>query len=247
MTTKLINSLLLALILLAQGIAGKGGIGGKGGVGGSPTGVLTSCTPSTTGLVQTPTPPGLGGGSLSQAFVSPNTAGNTIVIAYSVHTAGSNPTVSDSNGNSYTNYALASSGSVNFTGFYVATGIAAGSNTVTISTLGSSGVYILTEWTGLPTVEASTAAGPVVTSPAPIGPIATTGTNSMILLLGGTLSNSGLPTNSGSWTSVNSGGGTGGLNQGVVLWSCQANLPSAYSNTVSGTGFIFPSMIGLKT
>lgn len=203
-----------------------------------------TCTPSTAGLVQTAV--ALGGGALSVAFPSPNTAGNTIVAYYNIHTGG-NPTVSDTNGNSYTNYAVSSSSGVNFNGFWVATSIASGSNTVNISTFGAAGVMIIAEWTGLPTVEASTAIGTVGAPPVSIGPITTTGTNSMVLLGASNFSTSTLPTNSNSWTLVNSGGGTGGLNQGTVLWSCQANLPSTYSNTVNGTGFIYSGLIGLKT
>jgi hypothetical protein len=130
--------------------------------------------------------------SEAKAFTSNNTAGNLIIVAIQGSAISSNPTVSDSRGNTYTKI-----GSVNGGGgpaysyLYYAKNIAAGANTVTV-TLNNGGDlgFHISEWSGLDTTSPVTASSTgVATSSATLwsaSSLTTTAANSLLFSFGGT-------------------------------------------------------------
>lgn len=213
----------------AQTLGVKWAAGGSSGGGVAPT------------LVQTASV----GTAVTLAFPSANTAGNCIVVWYAF-TTGVPPTISDSRGNSYTGYGQQNAGSADLSGFFIATGIAAGANTVSLSTIGSAGVLTIFEFSGVTGIEASvaTANSGSVTS-LPVGPITTTLANTLILM--GGESRQAVTGNGNGWASIStltSGSVTG------VVYSSAAATAGNYSNTFNvssvSADIQTTAMIGLK-
>ncbi len=173
-----------------------------------------------------------------------NTAGNTIVAFYSYSTGGA-PTLTDTKGNSYTAYVQGNISTALFSGLFIATGIAGGSNTVNISTIGAGGTLLVCEFSGVAGIETSapvSQGNPVGTLA--VGPITTTVANDLVLLTA-SCGNAPPITNASGWSSIFNNSVAGSMN----LFTVQEANTGSYSNSITVGGSpagMIAGMVGLK-
>jgi large repetitive protein len=108
-----------------------------------------------------------GAGSLAATFASDNTAGNLILVCMGAYGGGTGPTVSDSQGNTYTQIRIdaGGSGSGSIVSVWYAENVKAGANTVTVDQTSSADIdLIIAEYSGLSTTAALTASSIAVTA-----------------------------------------------------------------------------------
>lgn len=171
-----------------------------------------------------------GSGSLTQAFTSANGAGNCIIVK--VYLFSGAPTVSDSQGNSYTRLSHGS-----LIDIWASVGVKAGSNTVTVST-GAGGAYA---------EEYSSAASPYYVCRAfpGAGYVANNGSGYTTFTSGSEVMVSFAATTTGSATPYSSTSGTFTLNGTMPFdfttsvaagWDDQSSMTGTYTNTISYAG-----------
>lgn len=177
----------------------------------------------------------------SVTFISPNTAGNLIVVAVRY---GANPgSLSDSNGNMY-QQVLLNADTVGFTACWIAPNCAGGPNTLTLSNRAA--VWALIEYSGIKTVsplDGSQVNGPGMT-------ITATESAELLLAVAGNGGQASQPTQVGSdyfpraaWM-----GTYGGTPQGLAVYERRATTPAVYTISFN---FMVPSgsqgvLMGLK-
>lgn len=171
-----------------------------------------------------------GSGSLTQAFSSSNTAGNCIVVV--VYLFSGLPTVSDSQGNSYTRVSHGS-----LIDIWASVGIKAGSNTVTVTT-GAGGAYAM---------EYSSAASPyyVCAAYSGAGYVSNTGSGYTTFTSGSEVMVAFAATTTGSATPYTASSGTLTLNGTMPFdfgtavaagWDDRSSMTGTYTNTISYAG-----------
>lgn len=167
----------------------------------------------------------------SVAFATPNTAGNCLVIA--TRYGADSGTVSDSQGNAYTQVLNDAQTGV-YTKCWFAPNCIGGANTVILSN--KAAVWILLEYSG---VQSATPLDTATNSQGSFGPIplsiATTVASDLLVLVG---ANSGAtPTQTGSYTARQGGGGTyGGTQHTLAAWDTIAGSAGSFSNTINVPG-----------
>jgi uncharacterized Zn-binding protein involved in type VI secretion len=194
--------------------------------------------------------------SNSLAFTGNNTAGNCIVVAIvdELIIGGTTPTVSDSNGNTYTlatdNTVSGGSHTCRLT-LYYALNIAAGANTVTVTVNGNATPLqglIIYEYSGVDTVAALD-----VTSSARASSPATSDTASfttavdgeVVAIIAGAIDNSGNSESlvgDAAYTKITGAGSIGGSNTFVMNWLYQWAV-----QTSAGAGTATVSSGGVST
>jgi hypothetical protein len=148
-----------------------------------------------------------GSGNVTVAFASNNTAGNCIIVAIADWNGTPAPTVSDTQGNTYT---LAASNSTNFGAYvYVAPGIKAGVNSVTVAnTSGNTCQVVISEYFGIattsPVLASATFEGGATSGSVTVGPVTTALTGMLFSFI---TTNAGVSPVAAGFTSRTSQGG----------------------------------------
>jgi hypothetical protein len=177
------------------------------------------------------------GSSLSCAFTSNNTAGNAIVVGFQYNVETGVATVSDTQGNSYSQIAAYTVGGV--TALFLATNIKSGANTVTINLASSqSPGMIIVEYANVDTLDQA-AVGSGSSNAISTPSITTTEANSTIVQLG---NGSGAAWSTGSpytqrQTLLLSGTGTFGALGDEDVSSTGTYSASATQGSMFGTSF----------
>jgi hypothetical protein len=182
-------------------------------------------------------------------YVAPHfastTPGNTLVAFY-FYGAGVAPTISDTQGNTYTavGQQIFSFGSL-LAGMFVASGIAGGAVTVNISTIGAAGALIVCEVAGSTGLEASQPIASTSSSASlTCGPITTTTANSLIFFGVGSSPNTILSEANG-WTTIYNG--TAGSTVYGALFAGTGGAPGSYDDTLtlSHSGPVLANLMAL--
>jgi len=165
--------------------------------------------------------------TVSVAYPTANTAGNLLVVAVRY---GADPgTLSDSKGNTYTQILSHSDGG-GYTKAWFAPNCAAGANTLTLSN--KAAIWILLEYSDVQTASVLDASNTGATTLT----VTTTEANDLLVMIGGNVSGSVAPGQTGSYTQRQSHYQSyGGTPQSLTAWDTVAGAAGSYSNTLTNS------------